>query len=297
MGRKRAKTDASLNPRICENATLREENTGKKHADINPILRMQHLQRLAAWAGGEARIPPLGAFLGVCLAAKAESSAILLDHSTFLCQRCETTLQPGYNCTIRIEQCVNKGRSHKKADIPCKNSVVYTCQFCSHRNLKWGTAEGHIKNLIASRLCHDSDSNPHCSAYRTKSKPENALATKHEVNQDVGDQTPFKQEPVFELKSITPGKAAATGEIHVETLATPLDKLVKMSERKGNVSGSIPSKIPVGGNSSAITDSGKGTGGCSKQRRKAWSSLKEITENNDLENARNISNFAIPFLV
>lgn len=87
MGRRRGKKGAPLNPIRYENATLREENTGKKNVDKKSILKMQHLQRLATWAGGEARIPPLGAFLGACLAAAGETLGIPLDHSTFLCQR------------------------------------------------------------------------------------------------------------------------------------------------------------------------------------------------------------------
>lgn len=295
MGRKRGKKGTSVNPSIYDNATLREENIGKKHIDKSSILRMQHLQRLAVWAGGEARIPPLGAFLGSRLTTKAEASAIPLDHSIFLCQRCETVLQPGFNCTIRIEKSGNKGRWHKKACIPCKNSVVYTCHFCSHRNLKWGTAEGHLKSLIASRSTHDLDANPHCSTDRTKGNSENVVATRHAVHQDVGEQTPLKQEPASELKSVSPGEAAATGEILVKCPVAPLGSLVNTSQRKRNVSGSTPNKLPVGGNNSAITDSGKGSGGSSKRRRKAWSSLKEITENNELLNAKNISKFAIPF--
>ncbi|KAG1367987.1 hypothetical protein COCNU_14G004550 [Cocos nucifera] len=156
----------------------------------------------------------------------------------------------------------------------------------------WGTAEGHMKNLIASRLGQDSDSNQHCSTDRAHGKSENVLAAEHEVRQDVGEEIPLKLEPVPELKSITPERAAVTGEILAKCPVTPLEKMVNTSERKRKVSDSVPNKLPVGGNHSAITDSGKGTGGSSKRRRKAWSGLKEITE---LENAKNLSNFAIPF--
>lgn len=209
--------------------------------------------------------------------------------------RCETILQPGFNCTIRIEKCVNKGRWRKKASVPCKNSVVYTCHFCSHRNLKWGTAEGHMKNLIASRPGQDSDSNQHCSTDRARGNSENVLAAKHEVHQDAGEEIPLKLEPVSESKSITPGRAAVTGQILSKCPVTPPEKVGNTSQRKRKVGDSIPKKLPAGGNHSAMTDSGKGTGGSSKRRRKAWSSLKEITENGELENARNLSNFAIPF--
>ncbi|XP_073103146.1 uncharacterized protein [Elaeis guineensis] len=151
-----------------------------------------------------------------------------------------------------------------------------------------------MKNLIASRLRQDSDSNQHCSADRADGISENVLAAKHAIHQDVGEEIPLKLEPVSELKSVTPGRAAVTGEVLAKIPVTPLEKLVNASKRKRKVSGSIPNKLPVGGSNSAITDSGKGTGGSSRRRRKAWCSLKEIAEKSELEDARNLSNFAIP---
>ncbi|KAG1361313.1 hypothetical protein COCNU_09G007760 [Cocos nucifera] len=138
-----------------------------------------------------------------------------------------------------------------------------------------------MKNLIASRLRQDSESNQHGSTNRAHGNSENVLAAKHEVRQDVGEEDPLKLEPVSELKSITPGRAAVTGEILAERPVTPLEKVVNASQRGRKVGDSIPDKLPVGGNHSAITDSGKGTGGSSKRRRKAWSGLKEITEKSD----------------
>ncbi|XP_008787530.2 uncharacterized protein LOC103705551 [Phoenix dactylifera] len=151
-----------------------------------------------------------------------------------------------------------------------------------------------MKNLIASRLSQDSDSNQHWSAYRASGNSENVLAATHEVHQDVGEEIPLKLEPVSELKSLTPGKAAVTEEVLAKIPVTPLEKLANTSERKRKVSGSTPNKLPVGGNHSEITYSGMGTVS-SKRRRRAWSSLKEITKESELENARNLSSFAIPF--
>lgn len=88
MGRKQEKRGSlTTNQRMSHGLTLREENTGKKNVDVTSILRIQHLKRLATWASGEARIPPLGALLGERLAANAEASGVPLDSSTFLCQR------------------------------------------------------------------------------------------------------------------------------------------------------------------------------------------------------------------
>lgn len=76
--------------------SLREESSGKTRADAASLLRVQHLQRLAAWAGGEAGAGPLGALLGRRLAANAEAAGIPLAASTFLCQRSGSLLTSYY---------------------------------------------------------------------------------------------------------------------------------------------------------------------------------------------------------
>ncbi|KAG8051740.1 hypothetical protein GUJ93_ZPchr0001g31547 [Zizania palustris] len=53
--------------------SIREENSGKTRADAASLLRLQHLQRLAAWACGEAGVAPVSALLGRRLAGEAEA--------------------------------------------------------------------------------------------------------------------------------------------------------------------------------------------------------------------------------
>uniref|UniRef100_A0A1D1XGH6 Uncharacterized protein n=1 Tax=Anthurium amnicola TaxID=1678845 RepID=A0A1D1XGH6_9ARAE len=84
--KQRKKNNFASSPGI-QKATLREENVGRKHVDSGSVLRMQHLQRLAIWAGGEASISPLAALLGHRLAVEAEAEGIPLDRSFFSCQR------------------------------------------------------------------------------------------------------------------------------------------------------------------------------------------------------------------
>jgi hypothetical protein len=67
--------------------TLREENIGKKHADVASILKLQHLTRVATWTSGAGQIPHLGSILGQHTAATAEESGVPLDPSSFLCQK------------------------------------------------------------------------------------------------------------------------------------------------------------------------------------------------------------------
>lgn len=67
--------------------TLREENIGKKRVDASSMLRMEHLQKVAAWASVEADIPPLGALFGHRLASSAEAEGVPLDPSIFVCHK------------------------------------------------------------------------------------------------------------------------------------------------------------------------------------------------------------------
>lgn len=72
--------------------TLREESSGRKQikgGSINAksMLKLQHLQKLATWASGDASIPSLGAFFGHRFAAGGEALGVLPDPSLFPCQR------------------------------------------------------------------------------------------------------------------------------------------------------------------------------------------------------------------
>ncbi|KAJ1690606.1 hypothetical protein LUZ63_014761 [Rhynchospora breviuscula] len=154
MGRKGSSTSSQGATKYTNKVmSLREESSGKKHADVASILKLQHLKRVATWASGPGQIPPLGSILGQHLAATAEASGLPLDPSSFLCQKCETILCPGFNCTIRIKNNIKKGRQ-------AQNNVVYTCHFCRHENLKRGTPKGTVKSLLASAPCKSIDPNP-----------------------------------------------------------------------------------------------------------------------------------------
>ncbi|XP_021818977.1 uncharacterized protein LOC110760930 isoform X2 [Prunus avium] len=137
--------------------SLREELTGKKQTkgpavNAKSALKLEHLQRLAVWAGGEASVPSLGAFFAHTLASAQEALGVPPDPSLFTCQRCETILQPGLNCTVRIEK--NRSKKRRKSKKPTsfsQNNVVYTCHFCSYRNLKRGTPRGHMKVICPTK--------------------------------------------------------------------------------------------------------------------------------------------------
>ncbi|WVZ98555.1 hypothetical protein U9M48_043984 [Paspalum notatum var. saurae] len=152
MGKKNRSTDGSSMPARALNqaVSLREETSGRTHVDEASLLRIKHLQRLAAWAGAEAAVGPVGALLGCRLAASAEATGVPLSAANFLCQRCETILKPGFNCTVRIRNKRNKAKRRKKSNC-CQNSISYACHFCGDQNLILGSGKGVVKSLLPSR--------------------------------------------------------------------------------------------------------------------------------------------------
>ncbi|KAF6997959.1 hypothetical protein CFC21_014126 [Triticum aestivum] len=151
MGKKPGSAGPSSASRPMNQAlSLREETSGKTPAGTPSLLRVQHLQRLGAWASGEAGVGSIGALLGRRFATDAEAAGIPVGASTFLCQRCESILQPGFNCTIRIKNNKKKAKRRKKSN-PGQNSVVYACHFCGDQNLIRGSGKGIVKVLLSSR--------------------------------------------------------------------------------------------------------------------------------------------------
>ncbi|KAM3413244.1 hypothetical protein ACQJBY_004427 [Aegilops geniculata] len=151
MGKKLGNAGPSSASRPMNQAmSLREETSGKTQADTPSLLRVQHLQRLGAWASGEAGVGSIGALLGRRFATYAEAAGIPIGASAFLCQRCESILQPGFNCTIRIKKNKKKAKRRKKSN-PGQNSVVYACHFCGDQNLIRGSGKGVVKGLLSSR--------------------------------------------------------------------------------------------------------------------------------------------------
>ncbi|OMO79516.1 hypothetical protein CCACVL1_13611 [Corchorus capsularis] len=265
-----SKQAASAQSKFQKTVSLREEASGKKQTkggstNVKAILKHEHLQNLAVWASGEASIPSLSSFFGHRLAADGEASAIPPDPSFFPCQRCETILQPGFNCTVRIEKNRAKVRNkHKKLHIMTQNSVVYNCHFCLHRNMKRGTPKGHMKEMHPPKL-----KAPVPKA--VKSRPEKVVACSgKETNKD-------------ELKKVdvisSPVKAAENPT--ADDPVTPMSRgrtLLDLNKRKRNKSGS---KRPAESENNPKAE--KTVDASSKRRRKSWMSLREIVESGRLE--------------
>ncbi|EMS61856.1 hypothetical protein TRIUR3_21950 [Triticum urartu] len=152
MGKKPCSAGPSSASRPMNQAmSLREETSGKTQANTPSLLRVQHLQRLGAWASGagggavrEGGAPPRDVCRLFGHATTPPGCA-----STFLCQRCESILDPGFNCTIRIKNNKKKAKRRKKSN-PGQNSVVYACHFCGDQNLIRGSGKGIVKGLERS---------------------------------------------------------------------------------------------------------------------------------------------------
>ncbi|XVE57887.1 hypothetical protein DITRI_Ditri04bG0126300 [Diplodiscus trichospermus] len=297
MGKRGGIKRAANTPSKFQNPiSLREEASGKKQtkggsSNVKAILKHEHLQNLAVWASGEASIPSLASFLGHRLAVAAEATAIPPDPSFFPCQRCETILQPGLNCTVRIEKNRAKARyRHKKPHILTQNTVVYSCHFCSHRNLKRGTPKGHMKEICPPKLNSSSISNA------VKSRLEKSITSSgKETSKDDLSKVDVTSSPVTAAENLTP--AIATENPIIDGPVTPLVRgttLLDGKKRNRNKSGS---KRPEESENNPTTpDAEKTIGASSKRRRKYWMSLREIVESSEDKNS-NTPNSRIPFLL
>ncbi|WCJ29100.1 hypothetical protein M5689_010758 [Euphorbia peplus] len=240
--------------------------------DSKSFLKVDHLLKLALWATGEASIPSLSAFFGRQYAAAGEVSGISPDPSLFSCQRCETILQPGLNCTVRIEKTSAKARRRrKKTCTSLQNNVVYNCHFCSHKNLKRGTPKGHMKEICPSK----AKQKPPKPRHPKSASSEKARGSEEAVLPPTTAETSVTDAPT------TPSLRSCT-------------TLLDAKKRKRNRSGS---KRPEGSESTNAANKDEKTVGQSSKRRKSWMSLKAITESKEHGGSKNFSNLSIPFFM
>ncbi|XP_016441598.1 uncharacterized protein LOC107767190 [Nicotiana tabacum] len=313
--------------------TLRDELSGKKkqsHVNAKSMLKLEHIKNLATWASGEASIHSLGAFFGQRLAASAESLGVPPDPSLFTCQRCESILQVGYNCTVRIEKKKRKARNRrKKPGIPPKNSVVYECHFCSHRNLKRGTPRGYMKELYPAKIT-TSRVDPTKSATRKSELLDTVVSSIDKARVDPTESATQKSEQLDTLEAnidetrVDLTESATQKSEHFDTSvastnrdnnadvsseivgddpttgpATPLStvtvtSLLDSKRKKRNRTVSKKKVEPQDG--SSVTDAEKTVSTSSKRKRKSWTSLKEIAESEG-SNSRKFSNISVPFVL
>ncbi|KAM5572462.1 hypothetical protein ABKV19_012493 [Rosa sericea] len=297
-GAKRASntTFGSNNP-----LSLREDKNQGKGGSTNPkaALKLEHLQRLALWTSGEASIPSLGAFFGQKLASTQEGLDVPPDPSLISCQRCETILQPGFNCTIRIEK--NRAKARRRSKKPAnftftQNNVVYTCHFCSERNVKRGTSRGHMKTICPPKIKKASNLKPAKSISQKFATPKKSTAGEDKVSKlKTGTPTVDEEIPTVDkfITSSTKDEEIPTEDSPTTPMVKPAITLLDSKRKKRNKSASKKRSEPE--NSPAPADAENSFSTTNKRRRKSWTSLKELAERS--EQKKNISDLSIPFFM
>ncbi|EOA17291.1 hypothetical protein CARUB_v10005563mg [Capsella rubella] len=238
--------------------------------NLKSVLRHEHLKNLALWSSaGDTPIPSLASLFGRCLAADIETTGIAPDPDLVSCQRCETILKPGFNCNVRIEKVSAKQKKRtrcKKSNICLpQNNVVYHCNFCSHRNLKRGTAKGQMKEIYPF-------------------KPKAPRPTRPKINKET---TTVPQE--IQSNMLSSPVRSEKDQVEEENGVANTPKPMMLTLDRGKRIRKSKSKKPVEPESVAE----KTVGGSNKRKRNSWTSVKEIAETN--KSSR--TNFKIPFLL
>uniref|UniRef100_A0ACD6AUB5 Uncharacterized protein n=1 Tax=Avena sativa TaxID=4498 RepID=A0ACD6AUB5_AVESA len=248
--------------------------------------------------------------------------------------RCESVLQPGFNCTIRIKNNRKKAKRRKKSNSG-QNCVVYACHFCGDQNLIRGSGKGIVKGLLSSRksditnIMDNKHSNGPKSDLPEDSKIEKGavfptmdchelaaatvqedISLKTEVESATHDKCMNEIKPVSDITSqeeflvgsnfVTPQKNKL-GTVPKGS-AEPL-KTRSTLNNKGQGCVSVAGKAPrsysksASKTNSAPSDSTQPTGSSRKRTRKGWTTLKQIAEKDELERKEKMDNFVIPFFM
>ncbi|CAL5356380.1 unnamed protein product [Camellia sinensis] len=177
---------------------------------------------------------------------------------------------PGYNCTVRIEKNTTKARHRgKSSNISTQNSVVYKCHFCSHRNLKRGTPQGHMKEICPPKAKPSFKLEPSCSTVIKSVKLEEGATGNKEVKKvdEIASPAITTDDPVID----SPAPATPS----VRTGPT----LLEAKRRKRNRSGA--KKAAESESNSTTTVAENSASAANKRNRKSWTSLKEIAESSE----------------
>ncbi|XP_052210889.1 uncharacterized protein LOC127813784 isoform X2 [Diospyros lotus] len=285
---KRGSNKKATNPPAFASLTLREESRGKRQTSVNPklMLKLEHVQNLAVWAASKASIPSLAALFGHQLATLREATGSAPDPSLFSCRRCGSILQPGYNCTVRIEKNTSKARHRRKRPIvPTQNNVVNRCHFCSYPNMLRGTPRRHMKEICPPK--------PKAKPSLKQEPPRSAVLKP--VNSEGVGMGNLEIEKMDDIAS-----PAMTNDDHIMiSSTTPLIKmhatLLDSKRRKRNRSGS--KKVAESESNPDMADAEQSVSTSSKRKRKSWTSLKEIAEDNGRDSSRNLAHLRVPFFL
>lgn len=158
-----------------------------------------------------------------------------------------------------------------------QNYVVYTCQFCSYRNLKHGTSKGYMKDLVPSK------------ASSLKPKTVNSTVEKSNLSK-VKNEKINKAPPPAEVSNACTSTDGPTSSL-VKSDVKLLDSK-KRKRKKPELKGLAEDKLAT----SAPAEKGVASG-ASKRKRKSWTTLKDIAESEEHDRNQRFKNFAIPFVL
>ncbi|KAL6174702.1 hypothetical protein ACLB2K_051348 [Fragaria x ananassa] len=273
---------------------MREDKKQSKGGSINPkaALKLEHLQRLALWTGGEASIPCLGALFGHKLASTQKGLDVPPDPS-----------MPGFNCTIRVEK--NRAKARRRSKKPAnftftQNNVVYTCHFCSERNVKRGrdftwTYESDMPPKIKKEKA--SNLKPAVSSSQKLATPKKSTAGEDKASKlQTGTATLDEEVPAvdkFITSSTTDEEIPTVDSPITHPMVKPVITLLDSKRKKRNNSASKKRHEPE--DSPAPADAKNSASTTNKRRRKSWTSLKELADRN--QQKKNISDLPIPFFM
>lgn len=163
---------------------------------------------------------------------------------------------------------------------------MYTCHFCSNRNLRRGTPKGHMKEICPSKIKTTKKSK---SAQSNSQKP----IISEEVSRGKDEFSKMDESALSPILTTSGTVSISDGP------ATPIagagPKLLDVKKRKRNKS--TAKKRAESKKSSVPADAEKTVGTSRKWRRKSWTSLKEIAESSEQGKNRNVANLSIPFFL
>ncbi|KAL3690711.1 hypothetical protein R1sor_004362 [Riccia sorocarpa] len=246
------KTDKTQLPTVDSERSLRQyiasAQTQQSSGNQAGFLKAHYLAKVAEWAA--ATVPNLGAFFGQRLAAASEALAIPPPTSYSLCQRCETVLKVGENCSVLVTKAPKKWRRLKSkgagAGAGVKNAIVYHCYFCKFDNKTPATAKAYAKAKLAQP-------GPQMKTSGSSKQTQSAAGTK--APSTVATQA---KNPGSSKTSAAVPEARKVAQ--VAAVSTPIGK---------PLSAFVSSPMTP----SSVADA---TTGGKKRKRKGWSTLKEM---------------------
>ncbi|KAF6986730.1 hypothetical protein CFC21_004452 [Triticum aestivum] len=263
MGKKPCSAGPSSASRPMNQAmSLREETSGKTQANTPSLLRVQHLQRLGAWATGEAGVGSIGALLGRRFAMDVEVAGI-----------------PGLLSSRKPVSTMLKAEHMNVPTVTTKKGIGHSVTAASQ--LESSSPENYKmeKGAVFSMVDHGQ------------------LAAAHK---DILQQIEVESANDKCVNGIQPAasKNSTTCEHDVTSQAEFLAGSNFATPQKNKLAEVASAEAKSASNTrSARGDSTQPAGSSRKRARKGWTTLKQIAEKDELERKEKMDNFVIPFFM